>query len=51
MDQEWQTADLTVKDGTVTGSVPAKAKGYYIELTTDIAGKSYVTCSVYTVVK
>lgn len=51
MDQEWQTADLTVKEGTVTGSVPAKAKGYYIELTTEIAGKSYVTCSVYTVVK
>ena len=50
MDQTWQTAALTVSDGTVTGELPASAEGYYIEVKTTIGGKQYVTCSAYTTV-
>lgn len=48
MDQEWQTASLTVNGSKISGTVPANAKGYYIEVKTTINGKEYVTCSVYT---
>ena len=47
MDQVWQTASLTVSDGKVTGTLPADAKGYYIELKTTVGGKQYVTCSAW----
>ena len=49
MDQEWQTLDLTVSNGTVTGEVPIEARGYYIEITTTINGTQYVTTSSYIV--
>ncbi len=49
MDQEWQTLELTVNNGKVTGEVPIEARGYYIEITTSVNGTQYVTTSSYIV--
>ena len=47
MDQIWETADLTVNGTQVTGTVPAQACGYYIEITTTVEQGEYVICSPY----
>ena len=47
MDQTWQTAELSVNGGNVTGSVPESAKGYYVEIHTTVGGVEYITCSSY----
>lgn len=47
MDQTWQTTELSITNGNVTGSVPESAKGYYIEIRTTVGGVEYVTCSSY----
>ncbi len=47
MDQVWQTTDLTVYQNNITATVPANAKGYYIEVRTKIGNTYYVTSSPY----
>ena len=47
MDQKWQTSDLTVYNNNITATVPANAKGYYIELRTKVGNTYYVTTSPY----
>ena len=49
MDQEWLTAPLTYDEAenTITGSVPAEAAAYYIEVTSVVNGVPVVTSSEY----
>lgn len=48
MDQTWAWRDLTVNGDRICGTLPPDAVGYYIEVTTKAAGRSYVICSPYT---
>ena len=47
MDQTWKTVPCTISGNTITGSVPEEAYSYYVEITTNINGGNYVTCSSY----
>jgi len=46
-EQTFKTAELTVKDGRVSGKVPADAVEFYVEITTVAGGKTYYTASLY----
>lgn len=51
MNQTWQNKALNISNGRISGTLPAEAKGYYIEIISEIGGKQYVTTSGYVTVE
>jgi len=46
-DQYFMSSELEVKDGVITGTVPENAVEFYVEVTTEIGGKTYYTASKF----
>ncbi len=49
--QKWKYKSGTVSGDTVSVSVPEDAWSYYVELSTTVDGKTYITCSRYVIIK
>ena len=45
IDQRWQFAPCTVEGNTVSGTLPAEAVDYYVELATVTDDNTYITTS------